>query len=413
MKSLGWVLPIVLLLGALTPTIPAASAGDGWWSGLDEGEAVSLADVVRGPEAYRHRTLTFYAVFHSAAAEYKYYPRNTAFTEARHINFSAWPDGAPVWEKRAFINDFPFLYLPRTHPQRNALATAKKGTRWEITGRIRDLVRGRPAIEVFSFRETGHRLGWGVVQNVMWGRNYAQGDTREGYQSAARRFRMALQPDLPPVYDIHIRKLLADTLRRLGLDDEAAAYERGENVGTSELPDTRPPPGMRTGPLPEASRPSRGGTATPGRMPAPPGRLPQPGPASGGDFGSPDGGAARRPQPAGVPPSAGLPQPPGAPLPGMSDLPGAPAFGPGAPASAAPRRIDYDTPPAGNLPRLRGAGGRPVPQPTPGALPQPPGRQASGRQAAGSQGSGRQAAPTKPRGSGIPPRRRPRLSGVK
>ncbi|MDA1195873.1 MAG: hypothetical protein O2894_11900, partial [Planctomycetota bacterium] len=203
-----------------------ADAGDGWWGALDEGEAVSLANVIRQPRDYRDRMLTFYCVLFTASGEYKYYPPNTAFSEGQFANFAAWPDGSAVWDEAVFRGNFPFLYLRRTNTQLDELVALPRFTRLECTGKIRDIVRGRPAIEVFSFRPTGHRLGKPVVDSILWGINYTRQGTREGDQSAARRFYEALQPDLPPVYAIHVRKYLADTLRRLGHDEEAARYER-------------------------------------------------------------------------------------------------------------------------------------------------------------------------------------------
>ena len=286
-----------------------ARAEDGWWSGLDEGEAVSLADVMRGPESYRDRTITFFAVFHTASGEFKYYPPGTLFTEARYANFSAWADGTPMWvDETTWRQDLPFLYLPRSHVQRTELSSLAPFTRLEITGRIRHIVRGQPAIEVFSFREAGHRLGKPVVDNIKWGLNYTRSGTREGLQSAARRFKLALQPDLPPVYAIILRKYLADTLRRLGHAEEADRYERGETVGTPELPDSLPPPDDQPDPFPDEDFPA----------PAPGGAPQQPspdGPAPSG-FGTPDG-------------SSDLPVPPG--MPEGFDAPTAPRATPGAP----------------------------------------------------------------------------------
>lgn len=365
--------------------LPAADAGEGWWGGLDEGEAVSLTNVLRQPSEFRGRTLTFYCVFFTADGQYKYYPPNTAFSEAGFINFSAWPDGTPVWEKEAFVGNFPFLYLRRTNSQREELVRMKRFTRIECTGRIRDIVRGRPAIEVFSFRETGHRLGKPIVDSVLWGMNYAKQGTREGYQLAARRFKEALQPDLPPTYGIIVRKLLADALRKLGNDAEADLYERGETIGTPPLPRPDPgsAPGMPLAPgeefptdLPEPPMPMPGMPSDTGAMPAPP---------LGTASGAPDGAPAPAPAPGGgadFPPAApgAMPGPP--PNPFMSDdLPGQ-ASGTG--------RGNLGPTPESELP---GQAAR-----TPGGASRTSGRSAS--------------TPRRP-ASGIPPKRRPRLTGVK
>ncbi len=349
---------LVLLAASAAP----AHAGDGWWGGLDDGEAVSLADVIRGPRDYRERTITFFCVFHTADGEFKYYPPNTAFSERRHLNFSVWHDGAAMWEERTFTNDLPFLYLRRTNPQRVELLRLPSFTRLEVTGKIRDIVRGKPAIEVFSFRATGHRFGKTVWKEIMRGRNYAHAGTTQGYQLAARAFKEALQPDLPPVYDMIVRKLLADTLRQLGYHKEAAQYERGETLGLPSLPKPDPGKDLPQAPafpddLPQPFNPSATSGARPER------------PAAPNNVGSPDGDAPTGAlPPMGGPPSAPLPPAP------LGPDEAAPAGPPPAPSygGSAPR--------APVQPRVR----------KPRAAP-------------------KGAAPR----TGIPPKRRVRLSGVK
>ncbi|MDF1702556.1 MAG: hypothetical protein P1V36_15505 [Planctomycetota bacterium] len=359
------------VLVALCLSAVPAHAGDGWWGGLDEGEAVSLTNVLRQPQEFRGRTLTFYCVLYTAAGDYKYYPPNTAFTESNFINFSAWADGTAVWEKEAFVDNFPFLYLRRTNSQRDELVRMPRFTRLECTGRIRDIVRGRPAIEVFSFRETGHRLGKPIVDSILWGMNYAKHGTRDGYQNAARRFKEALQPDLPPVYAIVVRKYLADSLRALGNDAEADMYERGETVGTPPLPRGDPgnAPGMPMGP----------GEEFPDAFPQPP---------------SPDGSADLPAAPLGT--ASGLPDGPPA---GDSGFPA--ALPKGLPAPPANPFLSDD------LPGKAVEGGRGSLNKTPES--ELPGRGPASRAAPGRSGRAPAGKPV----SGIPPKRRPRLSGVK
>lgn len=366
--------PVLLTLAlavTLTFTSGSAQAGDGWWGGLDEGEAVSLADIMRGPRAYRDRIITFYCVFHTADGEFKYYPPNTAFSEQRHLNFSVWPDGAPMWEERSFRNDVPFLYLRRTNAQRAELVRLPGFTRLEVTGKIRDIVREKPAIEVFSFRQTGHRFGKPIWKRIMQGRNYARAGTTQGYQLAARAFKDALQPDLPPVYDMQVRKLLADTLRKLGFHDEARAYENGESVGMPKLPKPDPGANLPEAPtfpddLPQPFSSNAASKPTP-TAPRPTGPAPAP-------FGSPDGEPSPVRPPQDLPPTGTLPP---APLGPDEALPPA---GPGASPSGFP------------APAPRG-GPRPVKPPVAKKPSVPP--------------------PNPSARGGIPPKRRVRLTGVK
>ncbi len=384
---------VLLVLALLFISAAPAHAGDGWWGGLDEGEAVSLADVMRGPRAYRDRMITFFAVFHTADGEFKYYPTNTPFSEQRHVNFSAWPDGAVVWSEKGFKNDLPFLYLRRTHAQRTQLLRLPAFTRIEVTGKVREIVSQRPAIEVFSYRATGHRLGKKVVTSILDGNAYARAGTTQGYQMAARSFKDALRPDLPPAYDMMVRKLLGDTLRKLGFRKEASQYENGESVGLPELPKPDPtqdvpqPPDMG-GDMPEPFNPDVTGD---GPRPARPG---------GGTLGLPPSGAAPMPfgDPDGDQPDASTPRPrptrrndkiptmPDAPL-GFDEEPAPTSRGPrdGGPAPAPSWRPGDAQPPAAMPPT---------------ALPT-------------TKPKARIPVPSAAARSGIPPKRRPRLSGVK
>jgi hypothetical protein len=343
-----------------------AHAGDGWWGRLDEGDAVSLADIKATPRDFRHRMLTFFAVYGQPVDGNQLFSVRTMFNAKRHHNFRLWSDGTPVWEKRAFQADLPFVYIERANPQRDELLTLPTFTRIEVTGKVRDVLRGMPCIEVFSFRVTGHRLGRDVVRDMIAADDYARLGTREGDQLAASRYRAALRPDLPPMYDMLVRKRLAEALTRIGDHEGARRVARGEILGGSRIPGPQPvvddPAGPGVAPSPVDTRPSHELPAT--------------------DF----------------PPVADLP-PPSHGLPGLppaAALPGAPAEPLAEPLTGAPPGTD-----APLAPSPAPAGGASTP-----FVPGPPVLPAAGASA---------ERPPRPAPAlrGVPPKRRPRLSGVK
>lgn len=398
-----WALLALGALAALSP--PGAQARDGgWWSALDEGLPVALSDVLANAEPYRHRTITFACIFHAREATFD--PLHTPFNAERHDNFSVWPDGAPLWEDAAYRRDYPFVYIARNHPQRDALLALEPMTRIQLTGRIRAVTRAGAFFEVFAWRRTGHRLGREVVESVLRGDNYIKSGARDGYQLAARAYRDALKPDLPPVYAQRIGARLAQTLRQLGHPEEAARFESSPLLGAEPLPEPEPGAGgspAREGPAGPPVHPFSSGAA-PGAAPGTSLGAPTlPAPAPGGAPGSPDGpapaGATTLPAPSGPaadPPAPGgtpLPLPPGAPILPDDQLPGRrppPRIeGPAAaPESAAPDGAA----PGSAAPAPPGPGS---PDGEAGAAPPTP------------------ATPAAPKGSAIPPTRRPRLSGVK
>ena len=378
---------------ALLLLATAASADDdGWWGGLAKGENVSLADVLADAGAWRGKTFTCTCIFHKMD---KYYdPLRSGLNAQRYDNFALWPDGLSLWEIEDFKKTYPFFYLPKTHQQRNELMKLARFTRIQATMKIRGKIRGKPAFEVLSFRETGHRLGERAVKRVIEGDKYA----RMGHTNiAASRYRdvLATHPDLPPVYNLKIRKRLADALREMGYADKAERVEGGAPIiGSSPLPKPNPmqrakqplagfdgPPagaGDATG-SPDAS--ARGdATGSPDSM----------SPAAGDASGSPDGGLGTPPtfdrgnrrgrRGRGAMPRNPNPRnartPDGTRLPGTGAMPGQPV---------------------GDLPGSPAGSGRPLPR-DPNTIIRAP-RPGTG-------------APVELPGA-VPPKRAPRLSGVK
>lgn len=239
-RLLAWLAMLALAVVAA----PRAHAdGEGWWGILDKGQAVSLADILAEPSRYRDNAVTFPCIYHS---RYDYFdPLRTIFNERRYSNFTVWPDGAALWMKQDFENEHPFMYIARDHNQHEALFALPIYSRLEITAKIKATINRKPAFEVLSWRLTGHRFGKPVVEGVMSGDNFARLGQPAQLEMAAGRYRdvLELYPDLPPVYDMQVRRRLGDVLRRLGFAEEAAEVEGGVPiVARGALP--RPGDGM-------------------------------------------------------------------------------------------------------------------------------------------------------------------------
>ncbi len=210
-----------------------ANAGDGWWGDLDQGQHVQLTDVLRAPRSFAGRTLTFVCVFHKQESIFDAF--RTRFSYRNFDNFSVWPDGAELWNPEPYKKDFPFLYLPKSHPSRAVLLGLEIFTRIEVTARIGAVSRGRPYLEVLSLRKTGHRLGRSFFRELNAGRNLLRRGSNEATRRAARKYRDMLitRRDLPKVYAAKVRRLYADALRELGDEHEAARVEQGGKLGDS------------------------------------------------------------------------------------------------------------------------------------------------------------------------------------
>ena len=397
----------LVLAGALLllASVPPATAygGDGWWSDLDRGEVVSLGDLRARPRQFTGRTLTFFAIVRGP--DKVFLLQNSTFTRSRYANLSVWPDGTPLWEQAAYERqEFPTVYIARSHPRRDALLRLPRFTRVEITGQIGAIVSGRPCIEVASWREASHRLGRDVVDAVVRGDIYANaGDVA----LARAKYQEAMAVDLPEVYRLRIRQRAAQALRKLGALDEADRVEAGAPILTR---------GARRGPgnvPPEPADPFAA-AAAPGAPPAAAPNVGAPPPADfAGDPGVPPAGAATPPG-AAPPPQAGSAHDPierahGDPFAVPTGaLPGAPPAPRAAPVPHRP--MPHQPAPAGTVGRSgdpfldHGIGDAPPPdtRATPALPAKETPRATPGRRTA-----------TPPARRGAPPKRRPRLVGVR
>ncbi len=269
---------VALAVAGAVLCVDPAPADAGWWDDLDKGEPVPLSDLIAEPRRWHTKVVTFACIFH--APDNVYSPYFTSFHAEKFLNFTAWKDGSPVWEQRAFHDDdFPYLYLRRDHPQGPELSRTAPFTRLEVTGLVRDVYRERPWIEIRGFRVTPTTLGRRVVDLVKSGDGYASaGDL----VSAESHYRAALgEMTLEDTYAMRVRKRLADLLRSAGRAKEAAGVEGGAPIlGGTRSP--TPPPGI----LPSATARNPGDPTDPSGPPAPPPAVTGDESLPGADYGS-------------------------------------------------------------------------------------------------------------------------------
>lgn len=387
--------------------LPAPRAHAGWWDDLDKGDSVTLSDLCSDPVPWRGKVVTFACIFNEPAEIYS--PYFTSFSAETHWNVTAWLDGSPLWDLDAFQrDDFPFLYLPRNHTQARELFGLPRFTRIEITGKVRDVYRSRPWIEIQAFRATAATLGSDVVSYVKSGDGYA---AQGNYANAEAHYKLALaQIKLADVYRMRIEKRLASVLRAAGKDLDARKVEGGSPIL-----------GAKGAPLPDggaASLPDARAAGAPGAGARPPSELTDdlPGDPAGTAPRAPatSPGASLAPPPPS--PDAGFrpvaPPAPGAVVPPSEltdDLPGTPSdAGPVAraplPSTSMPAPSARPTSPAN--PPLPPAPPTVAASPAASAAPAPP-------VPPGVPASSAPPPPPAPSSPPAPPPRQPRLSGVK
>ena len=367
----GWVAVVVTAL-------PLATASAGWWDDLDKGEPVRLSDVTSQPERWKGKVVTFACIYHGFDSVYQ--PYFTSFNAEKWLNATAWYDGAPIWEMEAFRDqDFPFLYLERTHPQRDEMLRLEAFTRIEVTGRVKDVYRNRPFIEILGFRVTPATFGKNVADWMKRADAFAAvGD----YANAEANYRLVLaQVTLDETTRLRAQQRLDAALRVAGRGDAAA--KANPVLGGSPMPQ----PDARAGAAPAAGDDPAGFARGAGGDPF----------ATGGA--TPVRGGTAGTAPAGSGPSALTTDDlPGTPV---DEHPGSAAPGLGVPGLGVPALPPLDprtAPPTSRAPR----GTPPAP-----ACPAAPSPDATAPSCAPAD-----AVPP-PTAPGQPPPRSPRLSGVR
>jgi hypothetical protein len=230
-RSLAFGLAVGLLAAAFAGIAAPRAARAGWWDDLDKGDPVRLQDLVAKPRDYQGKRVTFACVYRWLDKVFA--PYFTTFTPDKYANFSVWADGQPVWEREAYADDFPFLYLPRGHAQSEELTGLSRFARIEVTGKVREVYRDKPWIEVLGFRVTPAKLGEAAVLALKSGDRWAaEGD----YVKAEAYYRRALDDvELAEPYKLRVKKRISDVLRAAGRPAEAKAAG-GEVLGATPAP---------------------------------------------------------------------------------------------------------------------------------------------------------------------------------
>lgn len=144
------------MLALLTLIALPAAATNGWWDDLYEEKTVTLEQVMAHPEAYKGMDVSFVVQFHQLGQiDNPYYTR---FEKGQYLNFSVWSDAATLWDKKAYNNDFPYLFIDRIATECQTILTASAYDRFLVTGRVSSIFRGKPWIEVVGLKALDKKL---------------------------------------------------------------------------------------------------------------------------------------------------------------------------------------------------------------------------------------------------------------
>jgi hypothetical protein len=164
----------------------------GWWDDTFAEREVPLSTILAKPEAWRDVPVAFVVQFHQIGkAGSSFFTR---FEPDTWLGFSAWTDDAALWEKKAFESDFPHLFVRRDGADARIVTSAAIYDRLAVSGVVRDVIKGRPWIEVTSIRTLPEKMTEASLVHLVKGLTLR--DHRR-FEAAAREFEAADAVTLP------------------------------------------------------------------------------------------------------------------------------------------------------------------------------------------------------------------------
>jgi hypothetical protein len=248
------------LLGAGILLLPHGGGEDGWWSRLFDEKVVPLEKLLQNPEPFRGMKVAFVIQFHRLGTiENPYFTR---FDDDWYLNFSAWPDSAPLWNREVYRRDFPCLFVRRGTDLASAITAAPVYSRWVVIGEVADIFKGVPWIEATQLRRLELSLTEPSLVRMVKGLTLKE---HRRFDAAAQEFRLADHEALPLAVRTLVMREEAECLERAGRAD-AARLRREEalrvwpedpHLAASKEPDQPSRAGPAPGPGPRLAQPAR------------------------------------------------------------------------------------------------------------------------------------------------------------
>lgn len=177
------------------PSVPAAKVDKpvgGWWDDVFAERSIALGKILATPEGWRDLPVSFVIQFRQPVKNGASF--FTRFEPDQWLNFSGWADEAALWEKKAFDSDFQHMFIRRTSGDYKIIAAAAIYDRFAVSGVVREVLKGKPWIEIVSVRKLQEKITEGCLVHLVKGLTLR--DHRR-YDAAAREFEAADGESLP------------------------------------------------------------------------------------------------------------------------------------------------------------------------------------------------------------------------
>lgn len=183
--------------------------------------ATTLSAVRADPDAFRGVKVTFTIQFTSLGRISN--PFFTRFTPSDYVNFYAWADEQPIWQKSAYSDPFAMLFYSKLGKKLEQVYSLRLYERVRVEGVVRNTFQDMPWIEVLDFAPVGGQLDTATLAHLYRGEQLM---AQRRWQRAIAELSMAAGDNLPAPAAAAMQKNLGTCYLRLGEAAQAVAHLR-------------------------------------------------------------------------------------------------------------------------------------------------------------------------------------------
>jgi len=231
MKTIARILPLALaaVLAGMAVSGGTQNQADGTLSGAH----VTLTDVAKRASEYLGSELCFTMQIESQPPEWN--PYVTRFGTDDYRAVIAWGDEQDLWQQADYENPAAMLFVRHSSPLEPALDTAQRYARFEATGVVRQVLLGRPWIELTALHPLRQQFTNGSMIHAARGMELV---AAEHFELAAQSFERALASDLPERARHELERLRDESLRHVPPPIDPAKKKRTSTprIGGSDSP---------------------------------------------------------------------------------------------------------------------------------------------------------------------------------
>ncbi len=179
----------------------------------------TLTQVREEPEAFKNVKIRFTVQFCSLGNLSN--PFFTQFTPTEYVNFHAWADEQPIWQKTAYEDVFGMLFYSKNNDDLGELCSTKIYQRLELSGVVRNTFQGTPWIEVTGYEALDGSVDTATLAHLYRGEQHMQ---NRRWQRAVSEFRLANTDNAPTSVQFAVQKNLGICNLRMGEVDSARTH---------------------------------------------------------------------------------------------------------------------------------------------------------------------------------------------